>query len=226
MKRIFSFSSGILNRFAIGLAILSPSALRILRPNASARRRRVPTRQQSPPLDGATCGFDLGARGLADSVHTHGHFARHFAVAQDLDRLLPPASRCARENFGRDLVLAQRRQLPRRSRPRYPPGTGREAALRHAPLQRHLAAFEPRRNAMMSGACLLTLVALAGRLAFTRAGAAPETLAALVRAFGRLRLCRSVIYSSLSALFGTGSRAPARERAAPGASPISFTFTR
>src|SRR5690606_37779933 len=65
-----------------------------------------------------------------------------------------------------------------------------EAALRHAPLQRHLAALEPRRDAVMPGARLLPLVSLAGRLALARARAAPQPLAAAVRTLGTTEIAQ------------------------------------
>src|SRR5688500_14706268 len=87
-----------------------------------------------------------------------------------------------RQHFGRDLALRQLLEVADVHDLEPDAVLVGESALGHAPLQRHLAAFEPGGNAVMPGARLLTLVSLAGCLTRARARAAAQPFAALVRA--------------------------------------------
>src|SRR5690606_13037443 len=149
VKRIFSFSSGTLNRLGMGFAIAS-------------------VLQQ---LHSAAGGLDLGACARAHRVRTNGYLALDRAVPQQLDpAALAEVHEPVRvEYFGRDVIGLYGGEVPHVHDLVDRAEGVLEAALRDAPLERHLATLEPRVDGA-AGAGLLTLVALARRLAQAGAG--------------------------------------------------------
>src|SRR5262249_9401109 len=81
-----------------------------------------------------------------------------------------------------------------------------EAALRDAARHRHLAALEREARAVVTGAGLLALHALAGGLARTRAAAAPEALLRLRGAGIRVEIVQRDRHGKLATRRGNLAR--------------------
>ena len=164
MKRILSFSSGVLKRFwtAVAACLAWAMGCALL-------------------LDAAAGRDDLLAGAGADLEATHRHRAarsrRSPAPSPDpCSRLIRPASRSARASSRRSSSMRDRRD----ARPGLLAERIGEAALRQATRDRHLAAFEVRlaaARAVVARARLDTLVTLARRLAGAGSRTAAETLA-------------------------------------------------
>src|SRR5216684_4968844 len=152
VKRIFSFSSGTLNRLGIWGAVTRSS------------------------LDGPARLLDLGARGSGHGHALHDELTLQLAHAEQLHRMVGPADQSgAEQRVGRYLhALFEDREVS------HIHDLGRllerigEAALGDAPDQWHLAALEPRPR-LAARARRLSFAALARRLAEPRAGAAAHT---------------------------------------------------
>src|ERR1041385_8434690 len=150
VKRIFSFSSGTLNRLGSRGAVID-----------SARDR--PARL-----------LDLRAGGGRHLHALHAELPLHVAGAQQLDRMVRPADQArAEQRFGRHLeALGELAQVPDVDHLRRLLERVREPALGDAADERHLTALEPGAYlaALTRG---LPLTATTCRLADARAGTAP-----------------------------------------------------
>src|SRR6266516_273668 len=201
VKRIFSFSSGTLNRLGIWGAVIG-----------SARDR--PARL-----------FDLRARGGGDRHALYAELAPHVAHAEQLDGVVRPADEPRPEQrVGRHLdALGELVEVPDVHHLRRLLEGVREAALRDAPDERHLAALEPG-PCLAPGAGRLALPPAAGRLADPRAGPAPFADARAVRATRRLerrqaqvrQLALRRLAASPRSRFGPGLRLRHRAPLLPG----------
>src|SRR5690242_18117495 len=149
VKRIFSFSSGTLNRLGIWGAVTRST------------------------LDGPARLLDLGARGSRHGHALHHELALQLAHPQQLHRMVGAADQPgAEQRVGRHLhALLEDREVPHVHHLRRLLERIGEAALGNATDQGHLAALEPgpRLAARARG---LSLAALARRLAQPRAGTA------------------------------------------------------
>src|SRR5690606_30636767 len=107
------------------------------------------------------------------------------AIAKDLHRpaLAQVDQPMARQHLGRDRLLFQAIEIPQVHDLVHLAERVVEPALRHAPLQRHLATFEPRLR-VAAGPRLVALVSAPARLAKARPGAAPDPLAVAMRPLG------------------------------------------
>src|SRR5260370_3128804 len=125
----------------------------------------------------------------AESLRVNRQLGRQLALAENLDGVGGAAHKSVRaEQLGSNR-LAGRKNIQFRQvddRVRHAKGV-MKAALRHAPVQRHLSAFKPA-AARITAARLLTLVAGASGLAEFRAHAAADAHFALARTGGRLQI--------------------------------------
>src|SRR2546426_63382 len=157
VKRIFSFSSGTLNRLGIWGAVTGSA------------------------LDRAAGLLDLRPGGGRRGDALHDELPGHVAHAEQLDGMVRPAHQTgAEQRFGSHLdPVGELREVSHVDHLCGLPERVREAALRDAPDERHLAALE-------SGACLaagprgLPLASSAGRLADPRARIAPRLALAVL----------------------------------------------
>src|SRR5260370_18721823 len=163
-RRIFSFSSGTLNRLGGRGAVID-----------SARDR-------------AAGLLDLRARRRGNRHALHAELARHVAHAQQLNRAVRPAHQSgAEQGFRRHLhALGEAAEVAYvHHLCRLFEGV-REASLGDAADERHLPALEPRAR-LPAGACGLTLAAPAGRLPDPPPGPASLAHPGAVRPTGRLQ---------------------------------------
>src|SRR5579863_1124849 len=123
---------------------------------------------------------DLFLGRLGKLVRADGDRDREFTVAQNLDRILGLDYPGLAQHVGSDRGLAELDQPLQADDVELLAENIGEAALRHAAVQRHLAAFKPADHAR-SGARTLSLVPAGGRLAHPRTHAAPYALALLGR---------------------------------------------
>src|SRR6185436_9569243 len=134
-------------------------------------------------------------RGRREEVRDHGQLLVELAVAQDLDQLRRTRHQALiLERFDGDLagVEAGRKIAHVDGEDLLLEPIVGEAALGNAAGHRRLAAFEPRLgNAVVSGARLLALLALAGGLVETRAVTTAEALLVADRALVRLQRMKS-----------------------------------
>src|SRR6185503_12147046 len=137
-------------------------------------------------LDLPAGGFDLRARASAHLHAAQRHRRRNLAVVEHLRRTLAVVDEAgSHERIARDLAARHERQVLERHFLALHAKRGREAALRHATRDRHLAALEMRLSAAraaVSRARLAALVALAGRLARAASRTAAEALPVAMRA--------------------------------------------
>ena len=120
-------------------------------------------------------------------MRTDGDGHSEFAVAQNLDRMLGLDDAGLAQDLGSDGALAEFGQTLQAYDVEFLAKNIGEATLRHAAVQRHLAAFKAADHAR-SGARTLPFVSAGGRLAHTGTHAAPHALSLL----GRLLRCSNI----------------------------------
>src|SRR3989454_1686871 len=159
VKRIFSFSSGTLNRLGIWGAVTGSA------------------------LDRAAGLLDLRPGGGRRGDALHDELPGHVAHAEQLDGMVRPAHQTgAEQGLGSHLdPVGELREVSHVDHLRGLPERVREAALRDAPDERHLAALESGAR-LAAGPRGLPLASSAGRLADPRARTAALADARAVRA--------------------------------------------
>src|SRR5882762_850482 len=155
----------------------------------ASMNRFMPVSRLSYNLERTTRLGNLFLRRRAEGLRVNRQLGCQLAIAENLDGVRSAADKTVRAEQIRRHRLAGRKNvqfLQVHDRIRHAKRV-MKAALRHAPVQRHLSAFKPA-AARIATPGLLSLVAGTGRLAELRADTPADTHFALPRACWRLQI--------------------------------------